>query len=366
MSIATPPRLGQTVPDFTAITSQGERFRLNDALRAQKTTVLVFYRGHWCPYCLGQLAALKENHPAIARAGAAVLALSTDPPWQSDALARDMALPFTLLCDENQEYVKLYGLHNPHEMGGCAKPAVVVLDSQGKVLYRALETPYKRLSVPELLDFLSSLAKNPEHTGQNVRIGGFGLPLKPGAAGWQAAKNMVRLGTAKNWRHFALYPAVAVKKTFSLLSGTQNVAVVQSFAAPPETVFAHVSDPGKMSAWADGILLSRIKESAGGPGHPDGAGAVRAVRLGPLAFEETILACDPPRSYEYTISKGTPLKNYLGRVDVFPKGEGAELHWTFRFDSKIPLTSAVVATAVKAGFSTGLRKLARRLRRAKG
>ncbi len=309
---------------------------------------------------MGQLARLQERYDAIAEAGARVYALSVDPPWQAKAMAEDMGLSFTILCDEEKQVVHLYDRFNPYEMGGVAEPAIFVLDAEGIVRYRVLETPYKRADVDELVSFLRDFDKKGGVEGQGIAHAG--LPKNLTSTTAQIAKNMFRRGSATNWKHYLLYPAFYVRRALGELNGRQKVNVVQNIPGRPEEVFEQVSDPEKMSAWADGISLRRVVDSPKDPASPNGEGSVRAVGLGPLKFEETILLYNPPRSYEYTISRGTPLKDYLGRVDVFPKNGGSQVQWTFDFGSKIPFSARLVAGAVHVGFSTGLRKLARKMR----
>ena len=41
------PDIGQEIPDFEVMTSDGNTFRLSDELKAGKNIKLMFYRGHW-------------------------------------------------------------------------------------------------------------------------------------------------------------------------------------------------------------------------------------------------------------------------------------------------------------------------------
>jgi hypothetical protein len=50
----TPVTVGETAPDFTLESNTGARVSLSQSL-ATGPTVLVFYRGHWCPFCARQL-----------------------------------------------------------------------------------------------------------------------------------------------------------------------------------------------------------------------------------------------------------------------------------------------------------------------
>ena len=51
----SPLLIGETIPNAKVLNSEGKALELNDIL-SQKPTVLVFYRGGWCPYCNRQLS----------------------------------------------------------------------------------------------------------------------------------------------------------------------------------------------------------------------------------------------------------------------------------------------------------------------
>jgi peroxiredoxin len=41
------PDIGEIAPDFESLTSEGETFRLQQALNTGRNVLLLFYRGHW-------------------------------------------------------------------------------------------------------------------------------------------------------------------------------------------------------------------------------------------------------------------------------------------------------------------------------
>ena len=50
----SPLLIGETLPNGTFQNAEGNTVQLNEIL-TEKPTVLVFYRGGWCPYCNLQL-----------------------------------------------------------------------------------------------------------------------------------------------------------------------------------------------------------------------------------------------------------------------------------------------------------------------
>jgi thiol-disulfide isomerase/thioredoxin len=77
----TPLLIGQTAPNSTLHTVDGDPVSLK-ALTMQKTTVLIFYRGGWCPYCNRQLAGLKDIESQLDQLGYQILAISPETPAQ--------------------------------------------------------------------------------------------------------------------------------------------------------------------------------------------------------------------------------------------------------------------------------------------
>ena len=60
----SPLLIGETLPEASLLDENGESVNLHEEI-AKKKTVLVFYRGGWCPYCNMQLAGLAESEAAI-------------------------------------------------------------------------------------------------------------------------------------------------------------------------------------------------------------------------------------------------------------------------------------------------------------
>ena len=56
--------------------------------------VVLFYRGHWCPYCNAQLAAFARASETLAAMGVKVVALSVDEEQEAAALVERLRLPF--------------------------------------------------------------------------------------------------------------------------------------------------------------------------------------------------------------------------------------------------------------------------------
>ena len=90
-------------------TLDGKEFDLNAAVASQPT-VLIFYRGGWCPYCNAHLRELQQSAPALAEMGYQILAISTDTPDALRATLDRLELDYQLLSDASVEVADSFGL----------------------------------------------------------------------------------------------------------------------------------------------------------------------------------------------------------------------------------------------------------------
>ena len=142
MTLAAAPPLA---PSFVLPDSQGRTMSLQDFL-GRGPVVLVFFRGHWCPYCRRYLAKLQANHARLLERGVTLLAISPEPPATSRELARDLGLSFPLLCDTAGETIDRYGARNRLAGTRTILPhaAVFVLDPAGAIHFRSIDRNYKK------------------------------------------------------------------------------------------------------------------------------------------------------------------------------------------------------------------------------
>ncbi|MCW8109904.1 AhpC/TSA family protein [Alteromonas ponticola] len=100
---------GMSVPDIMVKDAQGSPFSLK-ALFMQKPSVVLFYRGGWCPYCNRQLAELKDIEADLVQLGYQILAISPQSPAQLQEQKFDANQAVTLLTDENLAAISGFGI----------------------------------------------------------------------------------------------------------------------------------------------------------------------------------------------------------------------------------------------------------------
>ena len=132
-------------PDFELEDSGGAAFHLYDRL-GEGGTILVFYRGHWCPYCRRYLTKLQGNWHRIVERDVVLAAISPEPPATSRVLAEQLGLRFRLLSDPAGQVIDRYGTRNGFLTGRSLlpHPSVFVLDREGTIRFKSIDRNYKK------------------------------------------------------------------------------------------------------------------------------------------------------------------------------------------------------------------------------
>ena len=141
----------------------------------------------------------------------------------------------------------------------------------------------------------------------------------------------------------------------------QQIIIEQDFPAPVSEVFAVLSDHEELGRVL-GANIRRVRD-ADGP-RVNGIGSVRRIKSpGVPAFEETVTVFEPNRKIEYTVTKGSPIKNHLGRLEFSETGNGTHLHYTIQFEPKLalPLWGRILHLAIRGPIAKGLQRFAESL-----
>jgi peroxiredoxin len=104
-----PLGVGDAIPEGVVHDANGKAVDLLAAVR-KKPTLLLFYRGGWCPFCNRHLQSVGEFQADFAKMGYQILAVGTDKPEVLKDMVADMKLPYTLLSDSSMEMGRKFGL----------------------------------------------------------------------------------------------------------------------------------------------------------------------------------------------------------------------------------------------------------------
>ncbi len=133
----------------------------------------------------------------------------------------------------------------------------------------------------------------------------------------------------------------------------QRLRLVKDFAQPPEKVFAYFAVHENLGGVL-GAEVTRVKD--GTDGDPNGVGSVRRVNPpGPVpAFEETTLRIVPDKEIDYTVTRGTPLRDHLGEIRFTPNGSGTHMEWKIMVDASVPGLDFVIGKVLLRAIGKGL------------
>lgn len=159
---------GDAVPDVALRTEEDKEVKLRQ-LASARPTVLIFYRGGWCPFCTRHLKELASIEKDLAQAGAQLLAISMDQPAKLKATPNRDQLGYRLLSDSDAAAAQAFGIAFKVDDATVEKyrgfainleaasgrthhllphPAVFVVDTKGVIRFAHVNTDYKVRLVP--------------------------------------------------------------------------------------------------------------------------------------------------------------------------------------------------------------------------
>jgi peroxiredoxin len=161
-------RVDSIAPGFELQDHNGKLTCSADLLR-RGPLVICFFRGRWCPFCVGQLEALNLILPQIEQTGSTLLAISPQTVQQSFFMTDQHKLRFPLLSDAGNKVARQFGLvyrvpeaqqaiyrrafiNLPFANGDAGWelpiPATFILNRDGSVLYSSANEDYTERAEP--------------------------------------------------------------------------------------------------------------------------------------------------------------------------------------------------------------------------
>jgi len=159
-----------------ALHNQDGKMVTSSDLLAKGRLVLLFIRGRWCPFCVGQMEAMNYVAAQIAAAGSSLAAISPQTQKQAYFMHDQHKLAFPLLVDTHNEVAGQFGLVyrasqeqedlyrrtfvnlplvNGDDSWTLPIPATYILDRDGTVLFVSANEDYTER--PEPLEILTKL-----------------------------------------------------------------------------------------------------------------------------------------------------------------------------------------------------------------
>lgn len=174
--------VGQAAPGFSAVNQHGQMVSLSDYL-AQGPTVLVFYRGYWCPVCNRHLKTFQDSLSFLRESGLNVVAISPEMPERVEKTIEKTNATFDVLHDKDLaiglSYDVIFDLDKGNKFiyntalgakleeansDGSVRlpiPATYLIGRDGTILYRQFDPNYKKRStIAEILEAAAGVKKD--------------------------------------------------------------------------------------------------------------------------------------------------------------------------------------------------------------
>lgn len=172
------PRPGEEMPPFLLPDERGRLVSL-PSLLAQGPVAVMFFRGHWCPYCRLNMRAVIQAEARIKAMGAQIVAIMPEIQAFTEQFKADSHAPFPMLTDldngyalsinlaiwlgaEIQDLLSHQDMAKFHGNDGWMLPipAVFVVGRDGIVKARFVDPDFrKRMEIDDLLEALEGASR---------------------------------------------------------------------------------------------------------------------------------------------------------------------------------------------------------------
>ncbi len=105
----SPLLIGEILPKTTLQDVEGNSILLENVIK-EKPSVLVFYRGSWCPYCNLQLASLASVEKQILELGYQIVAISPDDYQNLKNTEEKDSINYKLYSDKDGKFIQEIGI----------------------------------------------------------------------------------------------------------------------------------------------------------------------------------------------------------------------------------------------------------------
>jgi peroxiredoxin len=167
----SPLLIGEKVPEVSLTDINNKS--VNSSSIFNKKTVLIFYRGTWCPYCNKHLMEIQEVEKELTSLGYQIVAVSPDAPTFLSETEKKDKLSYQLFSDADGTFTKQFGLafstpekyqkmlskySDNKNAGFLPAPALYIINEKGEIEYLHVNPDYsKRISAKMLLAVTKAL-----------------------------------------------------------------------------------------------------------------------------------------------------------------------------------------------------------------
>lgn len=173
--------VGEPAPDASLTDVTGKTVRLAE-LYAARPTLVLFYRGGWCPFCNLQIHEFSASAQQFEQRGIGIVAISVDRPSEEAKTQARHGVPFPMLSDSklvaHQAYHVVHvtadaerkafashgldlGAYSGEAHGSYAVPAIFLVDRTKTVRFVHVDEDYKtRPSAKQMLEVVDRVLRS--------------------------------------------------------------------------------------------------------------------------------------------------------------------------------------------------------------
>lgn len=149
--------VGRTLPDFTLISSKGERWDSSEL--NNHPALMLFYRGNWCPLCMAQIKEVAALYQRLESMGVKVYLVSPQPESHTQSLAKKFDVNYHFMTDQNNQAAKRLNIDaqqgTPKGMevlgydSDTVLPTAILTNAEGKIIFTDQTDNYRVRPEPE-------------------------------------------------------------------------------------------------------------------------------------------------------------------------------------------------------------------------
>lgn len=168
-----PIKIGSMIPSAKILSIDGKEIDIREVIK-EKKSIIIFYRGGWCPYCNMHFSELQKVEDDLLKLGYKIIAISMDKFDNLKLTLDKYKIKYDLYSDSKANAVKEFGIafkvdddyinnlksynidiekssgENHHIL---PVPSVFVTDDKGKIVFEYINPNYKeRISGKLLLE----------------------------------------------------------------------------------------------------------------------------------------------------------------------------------------------------------------------
>jgi peroxiredoxin len=160
--------VGKSLPEFSLKDAAGNVVTSKEI--GSQASLIMFYRGNWCPLCVAQIKEVAGQYRALEERGIKIYMVSPQSEEHTNVLAERFGVNMNFLIDKNSEAAERMQIiaKNGLPMGlqalgydsDTVMPTVIMTNEKGKIIFADLTDNYRVRPEPE--DFLKVFDAQPE------------------------------------------------------------------------------------------------------------------------------------------------------------------------------------------------------------